>query len=178
MKMIFAAVAMILFTGAVFAGTINIQNANFIEAKSKVVVSGKLTGFEKSNQVVIKDSLTGELLVELTDIKKNFNAQIDRGEEQAIPCSVTVTSGWSICVQGRGGLPQRTAVIGSPCPGLLLIRILPYATVVVHVGGQTFTTVADENGFYFLDIATASVDDLVTIEAEAEKRELQTDHFS
>lgn len=173
MKITFAAVAMILFTGAVFAETINIQNANFIEAKSKVVVSGKLTGFEKSNHVVIKDSLTGELLVELTDIKKNFIAQIDRGEGQAIPCSVTVTSGGASVSRDVRSAPADCSNRFT-LSGLVTDSILPYAIVVVHVGGQTFTTVADENGFYFLDIATASVDDLVTIEAEAENDETIT----
>ena len=36
------------------------------------------------------------------------------------------------------------------------------ATVTVTLNGVTYTTVADENGFYTLDIATATVSELVT----------------
>ena len=42
---------------------------------------------------------------------------------------------------------------------------IPNATVTVTLNGVTYTTVADENGFYTLDIATATVSELVTIEA-------------
>ncbi len=166
MRIILAAGAMILFTGAVFAETINIQNANFVEAKSKVVVTGKLIDFGKTNNVTINDTLTGELLAELSGIKKTFNAQIVRDADQAIPCSVTVTSGVE-----SASMDVRFAPVDCSnrftLSGVVTDSALPFATVVVHVGGQTFTTVADENGFYSLDIATATVGDLVTIEAEA-----------
>jgi hypothetical protein len=41
--------------------------------------------------------------------------------------------------------------------------------VTVTVGGITYTTIADADGFYTLDIATASLDELVTIEAVGNK---------
>jgi hypothetical protein len=45
---------------------------------------------------------------------------------------------------------------------------MPFAVVKVTVGGQTFSTVADENGFYSIDIVSSVVEDLVLIEASAD----------
>ncbi len=155
-----------LCSSIAFAETIKIQNANFASGVSKIVVSGKLVGFGKSNQVTIKDTLTGEILAELSGVKKNFNTKIFRNMGQAVPCSVTVTSVDTFASRdvrhAPGDCSNRFTL-----SGIVTDMALPYATVVVHVGGQTFTTVADENGFYSLDIATASVGDLVIIEAEA-----------
>lgn len=160
------AVVLCLCAGVVNAGSIDIQNANFSAGASKVVVTGKLIGFGQTNTVTIKDTMTGELLAELAGVKKNFNVQIDRGEDQAVPCSVTVSSGEETASREVRHTPADCSnrFILS---GIVTDSALPYATVVVHVGGQTFTTVADASGFYSLEIAATTVGDLVTIEAEA-----------
>ena len=74
-----------LCSGVVIAETIDIENANFAVGASKVVVTGKLFGFGKTNTVTIKDTLTDELLAELSGVKKKFDAQIGRDDGQAIP---------------------------------------------------------------------------------------------
>ena len=165
-KSILAAGVMILFTGVVVAETINIQNANYDVEAFNVIVTGKLMGFENSNHVAVKDTLTGELLAEFSGVKKNFTVQIERGEDQAVPCSVTVSSGEETASREVRHTPADCSNRFT-LSGIVTDMALPFATVVVHVGGQTFTTVADENGFYSLDIAAATVGDLDTIEAEA-----------
>jgi hypothetical protein len=160
------AVCFLVVPGPAPAESIKIQNANFAAGASKVVVTGKLIGFGKTNNIAIEDSLSGELLAELSAVRKNFNAQIDRGEDQAVPCSVTVTSGEESAISEVRHAPADCSN-RLTLSGLVTDSALPFASVVVRVGSQTFTTVADENGFYSLDIATVSVGDLVTIETAA-----------
>jgi hypothetical protein len=49
--------------------------------------------------------------------------------------------------------------------GLVTDSPIAFATISVTLNGFTYTTIADENGAYELDIATATVSELVTIEA-------------
>ena len=55
--------------------------------------------------------------------------------------------------------------------GLVTDDPIPHATVTVTIGGRTFTTVADENGAYTLDIASVALDSLILIEANATNEE-------
>ena len=49
--------------------------------------------------------------------------------------------------------------------GMVTDAPIPYAVVTVTVGGQTYSTIADADGIYSLDIATTQPEQLVTINA-------------
>jgi hypothetical protein len=146
------------------AASVRIQNANFDVVGNKIIVKGVLDAIPAGTTVrVIQDSNNRELAQD-ADGNKQFGFQIPIAAGQAVPCHLRVEAGEEVAffqVRNSNTCDQKLLTL----QGQVVDEPIPYATVTVTLNGVTYTTVADENGFYTLDIATATISELVTIEA-------------
>jgi len=150
------------------AADIRIQNANFAAGDNKIIVKGVLDAIPPGTAVALIQDSNGRMLARDADGNKQFGFQVTIPAGQAVPCHLRVEAGGEKAyVQvrhsptcGQQALTLEGQVVDDP---------IPFATVTVTVGGVTYTTIANENGSYSLDIATASLAELVTIEAVGRK---------
>jgi hypothetical protein len=158
------------------ADEIRIQNATYDAVGSKIIVKGVLDAIAPGTTVrLLQDSNNRELARD-TDGNKQFGFQVPIAVGQAVPCVLRVEAGNQISFAqvrhsntcGQKLLTLEGQVIDAPIPG---------ATVTVTVNGVSYTTIADANGFYSLDIATASISELVTIEATKKQTNGETVNF-
>ena len=146
------------------AAAVVIQNANFDATSSKIIVKGLLDAVPAGTAVDLIQDSNNRLLARDTDGNKQFGFQVPIAAGQAVPCVLRVQAGEEtafVQVRHSSGCGKKLLTLA----GQVVDSPIPYATVTVTIGGVTYTTVADANGYYSLDIATATIEELVTIEA-------------
>jgi len=143
---------------------IKIQNANYDAQESVVVIKGKVEGFGEQVRVTASNLSTGQLLGEsVTD--KQFLYKVPVSSFSQVPCEVLVVAGGEIATAEVGHGPGVCARYEVSLTGVVTDEPIPNATVSVTLDGVTYTTTADETGFYSLDLVSANLNQLVKIEA-------------
>ena len=163
-----AASLVLVLPAAAGAADIRIQNANFDASASKIIVKGVLDAVPSGTPVSLVQDSNGRLLASDMDGNKQFGFQVSIPAGQAVPCHLRVEAGEErayVQVRHSPTCGQQALTLA----GQVVDDPIPYATVTVTVDGVTYTTIADQDGFYSLDIATASLAELVTIEAVGRK---------
>ena len=152
---------------ALAAPDIKIQNAKFKSSTGVLEVRGKLSGFDEAEDVGLIGYGPGwiENLGAVEDINKHFLFRIDL-EDATPPCSVRVEAGGFSEVANVKRGSSNCDPLTLRLEGLVTDDPIPFATVTVTVGGVSYTTVADENGAYTIDIASILFEELVLIEAD------------
>ncbi|MFC1694513.1 hypothetical protein ACFL1C_00085 [Pseudomonadota bacterium] len=162
----------ILSSTASLAGTLTIKNANYDPVGDQVVVIGVLESKSDGQQVSLFDSVTGKELEQISTDKNKFQFHFTPLITTGVPCAVTVSAGGESVSADVKHAPDGCS---PPTPATLTGRVvddpLPNAVVKVTVGGQTFFTVADADGYYSIDIVSLLLDDLVLIEASGSTAE-------
>jgi len=163
-----AATLLLVMPAVAGAADIRIQNANFATGTNKILVKGILDAIPAGTPVTLVQDSNGRLLASDADGNKQFEFQVTIPVGQAVPCHLRVEAGGErayVQVRHSPTCGQQSLTLS----GQVVDDPIPNATVTVTVGGITYTTIADGDGFYTLDIATASLDELVTIEAVGKK---------
>jgi hypothetical protein len=162
--------AVLLMPSVSQAAAVRIQNANLDQVTNSVFVKAVTDALLPGTPVYLYNAETGALMASDLDGNKQVSFRVAIPQDQRAPCTVVIRAG------APGDLDAVTAIAqirhATGCTAQLLQlngqvtdAPIPNATVTVTLNGVTYTTVADENGFYTLDIATATVSELVTIEA-------------
>ncbi len=162
--------AILLMPSVSQAAAVRVQNANLDKGINTIFVKGVTDALLPGTPVYLYNAETGALLASDMDGNKQVSFRVAFPEGQRAPCTVVIRAG------APGDLDAVTAIAqvrhATGCTAQLLQlngqvtdAPIPNATVTVTLNGVTYTTVADDNGFYTLDIATATVSELVTIEA-------------
>lgn len=153
--------------GAFAAGSIEIQKSRYVKGRSgELQVAVKLSGFQGTQLVELFGGDPPALLTS-GSTKKNIVLKVRNFTvSNPPPCVVRVTVG-DVSVQAD--VDDAPADCAAP-PSLVLTGTvrdapIPFATVTVTVGGVTYTTVADENGEFLIEIASLDLDALVLIES-------------
>jgi hypothetical protein len=163
-----AATLLLVIPAVAGAADVRIQNANFAADSNKILVKGILDAIPAGTPVSLIQDSNGRTLAIDADGNKQFNFQVPIPVGQAVPCHLRIEAGEErayVQVRHSPTCGQQTVTLS----GQVVDDPIPYATVTVTVGGVTYTTIADIDGRYSLDIATASLDELVTIEAVGNK---------
>lgn len=158
------------------AAAVRIQNANYDAAGGKIIVKGLLDALPAGTSVTMTQVSNGRQLAVDNDGNKQFLFQVPIPAGQAVPCHLRIQAGDEVAYAevrhsptcGQQFVTLQGQVVDDP---------IPFATVTVTVGGISYTTVADANGFYSLDIATATISELVTIEAVKRQTNGETIEF-
>lgn len=165
------------FAGAVLlvpsvsqAAAVRIQNANLDQGVNTVFVKGVTDAVPLGAPAYLYNAETGALMASDLDGNKQVSFRVALPLGQKAPCTVVVRAGAPGDVEAVTAIAQVRHATGCTTQQLQLRgqvtdAPIPYATVTVTLNGITYTTVADANGLYTLDIATATVSELVTIEA-------------
>ena len=133
--------------------------------KNQLRVSGELDDFEGRAELTVTDTALG---LELGTIRVRGDDDFSKSislDGLPVPCRVTVSIGGESVSKKVKRAPDTCSKFTKTITGLVTDGPIPFATVSVTVGGVTYTTVADENGFYSLDVATATVEELIQIGA-------------
>ena len=168
---LFVLVAFVLLgLGSAHAAGIKVQNVNYDAETATLIVKGKIDGLGDNVNVVLRNLSTGAQLAAATT-SKQFEFAIPVPSFDDVPCEVLLLAGGVVAtgeVKHGPGLCTRYETLLS---GLVTDDPIPYATVSVTLDGVTYTTTADESGFYSLDLITANLNQLVRIDAAAEDPE-------
>ena len=152
------------------AGNIEIQKSKYVKGRSgELQVSVKLNGFQ-GKQLVELFGGNPPVLLASDSTKKNLVLKARNfTDANPPPCVIRVAVG-EVSVQADvEGAPENCVEPPSlALEGTVRDNPIPFATVVVTVGGVTYTTVADENGDFFIEIASLDLSALVLIESLGE----------
>jgi hypothetical protein len=109
-----------------------------------------------------------DILLGTTNSKRGkFEFKVDGRTGSTIPCSIEVRAISLSAARVVKHAPSECGQFRTNLTGLITDAPVPFATVTVTVNGSSFTTVADQNGAYSLDILSSSVGALLLIEANA-----------
>lgn len=152
------------------AAKLNIGSAKYDAKKGELKVSGGLTGAPAGTKYSVFDEVTGRLLGAVVAGEKY---QLVTGDFDVAnpPCSVRVEAAGQSAVANVRDAPAECSVVKFTLTGVVRDAPIPYATVTVTVGGNTFTTVADANGNFVIEIAGIDLSSLVLIESTGETDE-------
>ncbi|WP_372872970.1 carboxypeptidase-like regulatory domain-containing protein [Shewanella sp.] len=159
-----------------YAEQIKIQNVHFDADSNQLMVKAKIDGHHHRHDsagdayIEIVDAANPGFVLSALHTPKQIHSKIDAATLAFMPCQVGIVvngdeANMAIAdvknVQGSCGGFAATLV------GLVTDEPIPYATVSVTLNGNTFTTVADENGAYSLDVLTTNIEQLLLIESSA-----------
>ncbi|WP_394130697.1 carboxypeptidase-like regulatory domain-containing protein [Shewanella maritima] len=175
---------MMLFSSLALADNIKIQKAKYKESKQLLVVKGKLDKYQhnkshhhnkhSAKSIEIVDANNPSFVLAQQQAHKSFKAHISTTDLGYIPCQVGVIVDGDIDNMAYAQVrkaPDQCGGYSATITGLITDEPIPFATVTVTLNGQTFTTTADANGAYSLDILTTDVAQLLVIESSATQAE-------
>ena len=152
---------------------IKVQNVNYDADGSQVIIKGKLDNFDTAADVVVSYGAGAVVLGEATT-EKQFKFKLATGGDLPVPCAVTITAGELAVTEEVRNAPESCGLFSRTLSGLVTDGPIPFATVSVTLDGATYTTTADENGFYELEIFSTTVKKLVKVEASGADPETGT----
>ena len=149
-----------------FASGIKIQNANLDLEDQQLIVKGKIDNLGDDIEVILEDADIAYFFASQTT-SKQFMFKIPISELDIIPCQIAIVAGDMRSLSDVKHAPDNCGAYRTTISGLITDEPIPFATVSVTIDGQTYTTVADENGAYSLEILTTNLNQLVKIESTA-----------
>ena len=167
-RRLLAATLVLCLPAAAGAAEIRIQSANFDATGRQIIVKGLLDALPRGTGVTLLQDSNDRVLATDVDGDKQFGFRVAIPAGQAVPCHVRIEAGDEQAFAQLRHSPtcgQQVLTLS----GQVIDDPIPFATVTVTVGGVSYTTIADADGFYTLDIATATLAELVTIEAVGRK---------
>lgn len=162
--------AVLISSPAMAKGKIRTPEIKLIQAKHQLQhhrlrIEVELKHFTKGqHQVNTYDAILGHLL-DTREVSKQASFEISDFSGHTPPCRVSVEAGGVIVEKDVSASPESCSQYSLVLQGVVRDSAIPFATVTVTVGGITYTTVADANGEFVIEIATIDVDDLVVIES-------------
>ena len=163
------AAALLLGVPASYAASIVLENVIYSDARHTVIATGKLDGFAGSTTVTLRDPATQAVLGTATSKGDLFAVAAKLPRSAAAPCTIAVEANLgSEKIVGTAAVRSAQGVCRAytvTLTGLVTDEPIPFATVTVTIGGNTYTTVADKDGRYALPITSTSLDALLKIEA-------------
>ncbi len=149
-----------------FASGIKIQNANLDLEDQQLIVKGKIDNLGDDIEVILEDADIAYFFASQTT-SKQFMFKIPISELDIIPCQIAIVAEDMRSLSDVKHAPDNCGAYRTTISGLITDEPIPFATVSVTIDGQTYTTVADENGAYSLEILTTNLNQLVKIESTA-----------
>ncbi|GAA0785922.1 MULTISPECIES: carboxypeptidase-like regulatory domain-containing protein [Pseudomonadati] len=169
----------LLFSPAAIADSAKITKAKYHQHQNELMVKGviKPDKYHKShhdkhtaNSITIVDANNPSFIVAQLQERREFKAKIGAQELGYIPCEVGVIVNDDIDSMTTAYVHKAPELCGgysATITGLVTDEPIPFSTVSVTLNGQRFTTVADANGAYSLDILTTNIDQLLVVESSA-----------
>jgi hypothetical protein len=154
-------------SGHALAATIDSVNAKYNARKGEVKVNGSLAQGSPSSVVRLYDDLTNNLLGTGT-FSEDYKFTLKDFSTHPAPCAVRVEAGDAPLTSSVRDAPANCSQFAGSSvtlAGVVRDDPIPYATVTVTVGGVTYTTVADANGEFVIQIAGIDLSSLVLIES-------------
>jgi len=146
------------------AAKLNIGSAKYDAKKGELKVSGGLTGSPSGTKYSLFDEVSGRLLGAVVAGEK-YQLKTSDFDVANPPCSVRVEASGQSAVASVQNAPAECSVVKFTLTGVVRDEPIPFATVTVTVGGTTFTTVADADGKFVIEIAGIDMSSLVLIES-------------
>lgn len=179
LRLLTAGIVLSLPITAANADAIRIQNANLDQVSNTIFVKGVTDAIVDGTPVYLINAENGALLASDLDGNKQINLRAQLPGGTVAPCTVVVRAGALNSSDAVTAISQIRHATTCPAKtlrlkGQVVDDPIPFATVTVKLGGISYTTVADANGFYAVDVATASIQELVTIEATKKMTSGQT----
>ncbi|WP_083699783.1 carboxypeptidase-like regulatory domain-containing protein [Shewanella sp. UCD-KL12] len=162
----------IVLTPQAFAGNnnlagIKVNKAQFNKKHNRLDVKGRVGNDSSGDEVTLWDADLNTMLASGVTKKDKFKFKYALSEGDIVPCRIEVRVAGESSSRKVKRAPQDCGQYQVTITGLVTDSPIPFATVTVTLNGNTYTTVADENGAFSLDILTVSLDELVTIESSA-----------
>ncbi|WP_394203012.1 carboxypeptidase-like regulatory domain-containing protein [Shewanella waksmanii] len=164
-------------SSSLMAEQAEIRSAKYQQSNQTLTVKGRLerdrgsSSPNRGNKLVeVVDGANPNVVLASIQAKRSFRARIDQSDLAYMPCEIGVVVEGNIDDIVYAPIVDAPAQCGgyaTTLTGLITDEPIPYATVSVTIGGQTYTTTADANGAYSLDIVTANLDELLVIESSA-----------
>lgn len=177
-----AAATVLSLPFAADAAAVRVQNANLDKGTNTIFVKGVTDALLPGTPVYLYNAETDTLMASDLDGNKQVSFRVAFPQGQRAPCTVLIRTGApddpdavTAVAQVRHATDCTMQLL--QLSGQVTDAPIPNAIVTVTLNGITYTTVADENGFYTLDIATATVSELVTIEATKQMTSGETIDF-
>ncbi len=111
-----------------------------------------------------RNGVDGSLITEIDPKHHHFSWKTFIEDGLGVPCSVVVEQGDVSLLVDVKNAPENCGR-KLTLTGRVIDEAIPFAIVQFTIGDQVYSTVADENGFYQIDITTSTTDDLVVAEA-------------
>ncbi|MCH4292908.1 carboxypeptidase-like regulatory domain-containing protein [Shewanella sp. 3B26] len=168
------------FSGAALAEQIKIQNVHFDADTNQLLVKAKIDGHHHRQDsagdayIEIVDAANPGFVLSAFQTPKQIHSKIDAASLAFLPCQVGIVVNGdmaNMAVADVKNVPASCGGFAATITGLVTDEPIPYATVSVTLNGNTFTTVADENGAYSLDVLTTNIEQLLLIESSATNSE-------
>ncbi|QYK04737.1 carboxypeptidase-like regulatory domain-containing protein [Shewanella zhangzhouensis] len=168
------------FSGAALAEQIKIQNVHFDADSNQLSVKAKIDGHHHGQDsagdayIEIVDAANPGFVLSAFQTPKQIHSKIDAASLAFLPCQVGIVVNGdtaNMAVADVKNVPTSCGGFAATITGLITDEPIPYATVSVTLNGNTFTTVADENGAYSLDVLTTNIEQLLLIESSATNAE-------
>ncbi len=147
------------------------QNSQVLSVRGSIEREPGMPNSRRENKLVeIVDAANPTTVLASTYAKRAFRARIKQADLAYIPCEVGVVIEGElndIVYESVTNAPELCGGYTTTLTGLITDEPIPYASVSVTIGGQTYTTTADVNGAYSLDIVSANLQELLVIESSA-----------
>ncbi|ABM01316.1 carboxypeptidase-like regulatory domain-containing protein [Shewanella amazonensis] len=163
-----------------YAEQIKIQNVHFDADSNQLMVKAKIDGHHHGQDgagdayVEIVDAANPGFVLSAFQTPKQIHSKIDAASLAFMPCQVGIVVNGdmdNMAIADVKNVPGSCGGFAVTIRGLITDEPIPYATVSVTLNGNTFTTVADENGAYSLDVLTTNIEQLLLIESSATNSE-------
>ncbi|MDE3270428.1 carboxypeptidase-like regulatory domain-containing protein [Pseudoalteromonas sp. G4] len=149
---------------------VEIDKISVDNKRTTLKVKGELTGYDKGATLTLRDADNLNVVLHSQVVNhKRFNAKVSINSLVYLPCNIAAVINNDLSQIDIAQVEDTASCGGysATISGLVTDEPIPYATVSVTINGNTFTTVADENGAYSLTILSTTIDNLIKVESSA-----------
>ncbi len=144
---------------------LELDSVKYQADENRLRIKGEFDELDGPTTLVVTDAALGTELAVVELVKEKFNFKVPLATDAPVPCEVLVSADGLSDQKRVRKAPDNCGKFTKTITGLVTDLPIPNATVSVTIDGVTYTTTADALGAYALEIATASVGDLVKVEA-------------